>query len=102
MHTAIRDNSHRIIMLNLLLAAAAVSLLAGYIAMNNRAAEKAFAIRAEEVRIVELKEKRQQLDLAVVSAQSMGSIDAGVTTLGLVPVSSVEYVEASSGAVAVK
>ncbi len=86
---------------NILLLAAAVLCIAGYLVMNNRAAEKAFSIRTEEQRIAELKDKKQALDLAIVTAQSMGAIDASVEGLGLVPVADVEYVNVG-GSVAVK
>lgn len=88
--------------LNALLALGVLALFAGYLAMNNRAAEKGFAIRTMEKRILELQDERQKLDLSVVTDQSMDALDGKIQGLGMVPVTNVDYVNGGSGAVAVR
>lgn len=88
--------------LNSLLLAGIVSAFVCYLALNNQAAQKGFAVRTLEKRIAELEDRRQKLDLEVVAEQSMDAIDAKIQGLGLVPVAAVDYVTGSSGAVAVR
>jgi hypothetical protein len=88
--------------LNALLGLGAIALFAGYLALNNSATEKGFAIRGMERRINELQNQRQKLDLSVVTDESMDSLDGKIQGLGLVPVTEVDYLNGGSGAVAVR
>ena len=88
--------------LNSLLLAGIIAFFVGYLALNNEAAAKGFAVRAAEKRIAELEDRRQKLDLQVVAEQSMDALDAKIKGLGLVPVVAVDYVTGGSGVVAVK
>ncbi len=88
--------------LNAMLGIGVMALFGGYLVLNNRATEKGFAIRTMEKRIVELQDERQKLDLSVVTDESMDSLDGKIQGLGLVPVTSVDYVNGSSGIVAVR
>jgi len=100
---AVRMPWHRDIrVLNSLLLAGIIAAFVGYLALNNQAAAKGFAMRAVEKRIAELEDRRQKLDLQVVAGQSMDAIDAKIKGLGLVPVAAVDYVTGASGVVAVK
>lgn len=88
--------------LNALLGIAAIALFAGYLALNNSATEKGFAIRSTERRINELQNQRQKLDLSVVTDESMDSLDGKIKGLGLVPVTEIDYVNGGTGVVAVR
>ncbi|HTM68676.1 MAG TPA: hypothetical protein VL426_05230 [Candidatus Binatia bacterium] len=93
---------HDVRVLNSLLLAGIIAAFVGYLVVNDRAAQKGFAVRALEKRIAELEDRQQKLDLQVVAEQSMDAIDAKIQGLGLVPVAAVDYVVGGSGAVAVK
>jgi hypothetical protein len=113
--TAIRDRIHPnrtartaeaaapdLRVVNALLVLGIAAFFIGYLALNTQAAQKGFSIRMLEKRISELEDRRQRLDLSVVAGQSMQATHGRLGELGLVPVSSVDYVDAGAGAVAVK
>lgn len=89
-------------LLNVLLMAAILSLLVGYLGLNNRAATNGFRIRTLERRLSELEDQGRRLELDQLSRQSMDSVKQQVEGLGFVPVGGVEYLTATGGAVAVK
>ncbi|MEY4722996.1 MAG: hypothetical protein RLZZ324_509 [Candidatus Parcubacteria bacterium] len=84
-------------MVNILLLGAVVAALVGYLVLNNGVSTKGYSLRSLQARISDLEEERQKLDLAVVSGQSMGTIDGRIQGLGFVPVARVEYVGGGSG-----
>ncbi len=88
--------------LNALLLAGIAAFFVGYLVLNNQAATKGFAIRAMEKHIADLTDQGQRLDLQVVASQSMDAINDRIKTMGFVPVSSLDYVDAAGGAVAVR
>jgi hypothetical protein len=88
--------------LNALVAAGAILMVLGYLAMNNAAATKGYVIRSAEQRIAELEEQKRKLDFEAVTDQSLRRIEGMVDGLGFVPVSNVEYVNANNGSVAVR
>lgn len=91
-----------VLVANLALLCAVLTLFVGYLMMNNRAATKGFAIRTAEKHIAELRDRGRKLDLEMVSVQAMENIDAHVSGLGFVPVSQVDYLTTGPAAVAVK
>jgi hypothetical protein len=95
---AIRD----VRVLNLLIAAATLAFFVGYLVLNTQTAAKGFTVRTIEKRLSDLEETRQRLDLEVVANQSMDAIGSSTQGLGMVPVTSVDYVNTGSGAVALK
>lgn len=88
--------------INLLLIVAAVAMFVSYLALNNRASTKGFQIRALESKIGALETEKQKLDIAVVAAHSMDTIEGGIKGLGFVPVSRMDFVTIPGGAVAVR
>ncbi len=89
-------------LLNVLLMAAILALLVGYLGLNNRAATDSFRIRTLERRLTELEDQGRRLELERLSRQSMDSVKRQVEGLGFVPVGGVEYLSAMGGVVAVK
>lgn len=87
---------------NVLIAAAAIALFMGYLAMNNVAAATGFRIREAERAISALQDEQKKLDLKVVERKAMRNIDAQVGELGLVPVSRVDYLGSGPATVAVR
>lgn len=88
--------------LNTLILGVSVSFFVGYLVMNNQAATQGFTIRSVEKRIAELEHESRELDIEAVSIQSMKHIEEQIGGLGMVPVSSVDYISAIPPAVAVK
>ena len=88
--------------LNVLLIVATVAAFIGYLALNNKTSSKSFMIRSLDRHISDLEQKRQQLDLQVVSGQSMDTLDGKIKGLGFVPVTGIDYVAAPGGYVALK
>ena len=70
--------------------------------MNNASAAKGFALRALEQKIAGLEEQKKRLDIEVVTARSLKNVDARISSMGLVPATSVEYVDAGPPLVAMR
>jgi hypothetical protein len=91
-----------VLVANVMLILSAIALFVGYLAMNNAAATKGFAIRTAEREIAELRDLGRKLDLEMVSVQAMENVDTHVSGLGFVPVNDVEYISSGPAVVAVK
>lgn len=87
---------------NVLLAGLCVALFIGYLAMNNRAAAGGFTIRSLEHRVAALRDEQKKLDLDAANRQALENIESKVGALGLVPVTSIQYVNVGGNAVAIK
>ncbi len=92
----------RVLIANVLLMVCTVALGVGYVVLNNTSSTKGFAIRALEQRVTDLEERNKALNLEAVTAQSLKDIESKVSNLGFVPVTQVDYLTVSDGAVAVK
>ena len=90
------------LVINMLIVATVIALFVAYLGLNNAAAARGFEIRETEHRISELKEQKKRLDLEVVEHKAMRNIESQVSALGLVPVSSVDYVGIGPASVAVR
>lgn len=88
--------------LHILVLAGVALMFVGYLAMNTQAATKGFAIKSLERRISALKDEQKKLGIAAIAHQSMDIIDAEIKTLGMVPVTYVDYVSAVPAAMAVR
>ncbi len=73
-----------------------------YLAMNGRSATNGFVIKSMEREVADLRDKQEKLNIEAASSSSMEEIEKEVGKLGLVPVTSIEYVNAGQGMVAVK
>ena len=85
-----------------LLLAGTVAFGVAYLAMNNASAAKGFALRALEQKISSLEEQKKRLDIEVVTARSLRNVDARISSMGLVPTTNVEYVDAGPPLVAMR
>lgn len=77
-------------------------MFVAYLAMNTQAATKGFSIKSLERRISVLKDAQKKLGIEAIAHQSMDTIDAGIKTLGMVPVTYVDYVSAAPATIAVR
>ena len=73
-----------------------------YIISVNSIATKGFKIEELEKRVSQLKVENKKLELETTSLQSIGNAEEIVKKLGLVKVSSVEYLKTGEGVVAVR
>ncbi|MFC1703134.1 hypothetical protein ACFLZO_01570, partial [Patescibacteria group bacterium] len=88
--------------LNILVLVGVALMFVGYLAMNTQAATKGYAIKTLERDISALEDAQKKLGIDAVAQQSMDVIDQQITTLGMVPVTSVDYVSAVPASMAVR
>jgi hypothetical protein len=99
---AAAGNKRWLALLNLALAAAAISFAVGYLWLNNQTAAYGFEIRGYEKQISELQDAKRRLDLEVLTRRSMINIESRVESLGFVPVEQVDYLVAGPSGVALR
>lgn len=99
---ALPHDAQKIIWLNAMLVVLVVSLCVTFLVINNRTASKGYQLRSAEKRIQSLQEAQKKIDELTISQQSMDAVAAQAASLGFVPVSTVDYLSAGSGSVAVR
>lgn len=80
---------------NIALLALGIAFFVGYLLMNNQVSTKGFAIRTAESTIAALEDERKKLDLEAVTAQSLHRVEEQVSSLGMVQVKGVDYLNAA-------
>lgn len=88
--------------LHILVLVGVALMFVGYLAMNTQAATKGFLIKSLDRRISVLKDEQKRLGIEAIAYQSMDVIDAGIKSLGMVPVTYVDYVSAVPATMAVR
>lgn len=88
--------------LNILLLVGVALMFVGYLAMNTQAATKGFTIKSLEREIATQEDDQKKLGLDAIARQSMDIIDEQIGVLGMVPVTSVDYVSAAPATMAVR
>jgi hypothetical protein len=88
--------------LNAILLIAIFGFFISYLIMNDQTAEKGFVARSLETHISDLQQTSQKLNLSVVSDESMDALQGKTASLGLVPVTTIDYVSAGSDGMAIR
>ncbi|MBI4458211.1 hypothetical protein HY633_04570 [Candidatus Uhrbacteria bacterium] len=91
-----------VLALNIAFLVFTLMLFVAYLAMNSRSAANGFVIKSMERQVAELRDQQEKLNIEAASSRSMEEIERRVGELGLVPVTSVEYVNVGQSAVAIK
>jgi hypothetical protein len=81
---------------NIALTLGIVGFLSGYLALNTRAATKGFMVYSLEQDIVELEQQHNQLNLDIVSKQSMDNVQKVIAEKGFVPIETMEFITKSN------
>lgn len=99
---AVIDSVRDVRVLNAALALALLGLFVGYLALTTRSATRGYSIKGLEQKISLLEDQKRKADVESTSLRSMAAVSVQAEQLGLVPVATVDYVEATGGAVAVR
>ncbi len=87
---------------NLLFLVIAIVLGSLYLFQVNRTATSGFAVKDLNTQITELKESHQKLELQVADLQSLQQIQSATKRLELIARTKLEYVQTTTGAVALE
>lgn len=82
----------------------AVIVLLGvaYLIQLNVVAAKGFALRSMERRVTDLAERQKKMQVELAQKESLAGLSNDIEQLGMVPVSTVEYIKVGGASVAVR